>query len=252
MDTQTRHEMKRDALVDSAQSALEWLEEHKSEAILFAIILVVVVAVGVGSILFYQHRQAEASSGFGAAMDIYSAPVVQPGEPAQPGVRTYPTSVARAEAANVEFVKVAHSYGSTDAGKQALYFSGLTYMEMGKTAEAESTLKKTAQDGDKNLAALANLALVSLYRQSGRTQDAIGLLQKLAANPTRTVPVGESKLELAGIYEQTNPEQAKQIYAQLKDKDSKTAAGQIASQKLQQLSGATSGGSAADEMGSAR
>lgn len=227
--------MKRDALVDSAQSALEWLEEHKSEAILSAVILVVVVAIGVGSTLFYQHRQAEASAGFGAAMDIYSAPVAQPGEPAQPGVRTYPSSTARAEAANGEFVKVADSYGSTDAGKQALYFSGLTYMEMGKTAEAESTLKKTVKDGDKNLASLANLALVSLYQQSGRTQDAIGLLQKLAANPTTTVPVGESKLELAGIYEQTNPEQAKQIYAQLKDKDSKTAAGQIAAQKLQQL-----------------
>mgnify|MGYP001597316800 CR=1 FL=1 len=227
--------MKRDALVDSAQSALEWLEEHKSEAILSAVILVVVVAVGVGSILFYQHRQAEASSAFGAAMDIYGAPVAQPGEPTQPGVRTYPSSTARAEAANVEFVKVADSYGSTDAGKQALYFSGLTYMEMGKTAEAESTLKKTVKDGDKNLAARANLALVSLYQQSGRTQDAIGLLQKLAASPTVTVPVGESKLELAGIYEQTNPEQAKQIYAQLKDKDSKTAAGQIAAQKLQQL-----------------
>jgi predicted negative regulator of RcsB-dependent stress response len=150
-------------------------------------------------------------------------------------MRTYPSSAARAEAANEEFVKVAGSYGSTDAGKQALYFSGLTYMEMGKTAEAESTLKKTVRDGDKNLAALANLALVSLYRRSGRMQDAIDLLQKLAANPTTTVPAGESKLELAGIYEQTNPEQAKQIYAQLKDKDSKTAAGQIAAQKLQQL-----------------
>ncbi len=227
--------MKRDALVDSAQSAFGWLEDHKSEAILFVVVLVVVVAVAVGSILFYQHRQDEASIGFGEAMDIYSAPVAQPGTPAQPGVRTYPTSLARAQAANAQFVKIADSFGSTDAGKQALYFSGLTYMEMGKTGQAEAALKKTAGNGGKNLAALADLALVGVYRQSGRTSDAIQLLNHLASHPTTTVPASQAKLELAGIYADSNPAQARQIYAQLKDKDSKTAAGQIAAQKLQQL-----------------
>ncbi|MEO6965411.1 MAG: tetratricopeptide repeat protein [Acidobacteriaceae bacterium] len=235
MDTQTRHAMKHDALVDHAQNALGWLEDHKSESILFAVIVLVVVAIGIGGTFFYQHREAAASSEFGAAMDIYSAPVTQPGSPAEPGVRTYPTSTARAEAANAEFLKVVKDFGSTDAGKNALYFSGLTYMEIGKTAEAESTLKKVAKQGNKNLVSLANLALVSLYRQSNKTQDAIQLLNQLAAHPTTAVPAGEAKLELASIYDQTNPEHAKQIYAQLKDKDSKTTAGQIAAQKLQQM-----------------
>ncbi len=235
VDTQTRHAIKHDALIDHAHSALGWLEDHKSEAILFSAIVVAVLAIRIGSILFYQHRQDEASVAFGAAMDIYSAPVNQPGTPAEPGVRTYPTSVARAEAANAEFSKVADSFGSTDAGKNALYFSGLTYMEMGNTGAAETTLKKVTKHGDSNLAALADLALVSLYRQSGRTSDAIQLLQHLASHPTTTVPAGQAKLELAGVYEETNPEQAKQIYAQLKDKDSKTTAGQIAAQKLQQM-----------------
>ena len=227
--------MKHDALVDSAQSALGWLEDHRSEAILFVVVLVAVIVIGVGSILFYQHRQDEASVQFGAAMDIYSAPVAQPGQPSQPGVRTYPTAAARAQAANAGFVKVADSFGLTDAGKNALYFSGLTYMEMGNTAQAEATLEKTAQHGDKNLAALANVALASLYRQSGRTSDAVALLNKLVDHPATTVPAGEAKLQLAAIYEKTNPEQARQIYAQLKDKDTKTAAGQIAAQKLQQM-----------------
>lgn len=243
--------MKRDALVDSAQSALGWLEDHKSEAILFTIVLIAVIAIGVGSILFYQHRQDEASIGFGAAMDIYSAPVAQPGQPAQPGVRTYPTTAARAQAANAQFVKVADSFGSTDAGKNALYFAGLTYMEMGKTAQAESTLKKAARHGDKNLAALADVALANVYEQSGRSSDAVQMLQKVAAHPTTTVPAGEAKLQLASIFEAINPAQAKEIYAQLKDKDSKTAAGQIAAQKLQQMNGAGSG-PAAPETGSAR
>ncbi len=235
MDTQTRHAMKHDALVDNAQSAVAWLEEHKSEAIRFAAVLIAVVAIGIGSVMFYQHRQEQASVAFGAAMDIYSAPVAQPGVPAQPGVRTYPSSVARAQAANALFLKVADSYGSTDSGKNALYFSGLCYMEMGQASQAEKTLKQVVRDGNKNLAALGNLALVNLYQQNGHASDAITLLNQLASHPTTAVPASEAKLELASMYEKTNPQQAQQIYAQLKDKDSKTAAGQIAAQKLQEM-----------------
>lgn len=227
--------MKHDALVDSAQSALGWLEEHKTEAILTVAAVIAVVAIVIGGSLFMQHRQDEASAAFGAAMDLYSAPIAQPNTPQQPGVRTYANSTVRAQAANELFVKAADSYGSTDAGKQALYFSGLTYMEMGNTAQAETTLKKTVRDGDSDLAALANLALAGLYRQTGRTPDAIKLLDHLANHPTTTVPAAESKLELADIYERTDPAQARTIYAQLKDKEPKTAAGQIAAQKLQQL-----------------
>jgi predicted negative regulator of RcsB-dependent stress response len=235
VDTQTRHAIKHDALIDHAHSALGWLEDHKSQAILFSVIVVAVLAIGIGSVLFYQHRQDEASVAFGAAMDIYSAPVAQADTPTEPGERTFPSGVARAKAANAEFLKVADSFGATDAGKNALYFAGLTYMEMGNTAAAEATLKKVVRRGDKNLASLADLALVSLYRQNERTSDAIALLKHLAAHPTTAVPAGQAKLELAGIYEKTNPEQAKEIYAQLKDKDSKTTAGQIAAQKLQQM-----------------
>jgi predicted negative regulator of RcsB-dependent stress response len=235
VDTQTRHAIKHDALIDTAHSALGWLEDHKSQAILISAIVIGVLVIGISSILFYQHRQGEASVAFGAAMDIYSAPVDQPGTPPEPGVRTFPSAVARAKAANAEFLKVAGSFGSTDAGKNALYFAGLTYMEMGNPAAAESTLKKVADHGDANLSSLANIALVSLYRQSGRTSDAIDMLKRLVAHPTTAVPAGQSNLELASIYEQTNPGQAKQIYAQLKDKDTKTTAGQIAAQKLQQM-----------------
>jgi len=235
VDTQTRHAIKHDALIDHANSALHWLEDHKSQAILVSAIVVGVLAIVISSVLFYQHRQDEASVAFGTAMDVYSAPVDQPGTPPEPGVRTYASAAARAKAANGEFLKVADQFGSTDAGKNALYFAGLTYMEMGNTAVAETTLKKVADRGDANLSSLADMALISLYRQNGKTSDAIDMLKKLVAHPTTAVPAGQSKLELASIYEQTNPGQAKQIYAQLKDKDTKTTAGQIATQKLQQM-----------------
>jgi len=57
-------------------------------------------------------------------------------------------------------------------------------------------------------------------------------LQQLIAKPTSTVPADAAKLQLAALYEKTNPAEANRIYAQLKS--SKSAAGQIAAQKLQQ------------------
>jgi predicted negative regulator of RcsB-dependent stress response len=235
VDTQTRHAIKHNALIDSTNSALAWLEEHKSEAITLVVITLAVIAIGIGSIWWYQHRQQEAAVAFGNAMDIYSAPIAQPGVPSQPGQRTYPTAAARAQAANAEFVKIASAYSSTSYGKNALYFAGLTEMEMGKTAQAEDTLKKAADRGDKNLAALANLALANLYVLDGNTSKATDILNRLAAHPTTTVPAGQAKLQLASIYEKTNPEEAKKIYAELKDKDKLTAAGQIAAAKLQDM-----------------
>lgn len=227
--------MKRDALVDSAQSLMGWFEEHKSQTILFVVVLIVVIVAGVGSILFYQHRQQQAAEGFSAAMDLYNAPIQQSGTSAQAAGRTFPTAMARAKASNTQFLQVADKFGSTGTGKRALYFAALTYREMGDTSKAEDALKKVADKGDENLAALANLALAGVYRQAGQTNDAIQLLNQLAAHPTTTVPASEANLQLAGIYATSDPEKAKLIYAKVKDKNAKTAAGQIAAEKLSQM-----------------
>jgi lipopolysaccharide biosynthesis regulator YciM len=130
-------------------------------------------------------------------------------------------------------VATANEYGMTPAGKNAKYFAGLTYMEAGENASAESTLKEVAGGWDKDLASLANLALAQLYRQTGRSQQAIAIYNELTAKPTAAVPAGTAQLQLADLYSsQGQADAAKKIYAQLKDKDAKGAAGTIAAQKL--------------------
>jgi hypothetical protein len=68
--------------------------------------------------------------------------------------------------------------------------------------------------------------------QTGKNQQAIDLFKELIAKPTDTVPASAAQLQLAEIYEKTDPIEARKIYAVLKDKDKTTAAGQIAAQKL--------------------
>jgi hypothetical protein len=53
------------------------------------------------------------------------------------------------------------------------------------------------------------------------------------AHPTTTVPKSSAQLQLAALYESTQPEEARRIYAEIKDQDKDSDAAQIASQKLQ-------------------
>ncbi len=105
-------------------------------------------------------------------------------------------------------------------------------MDLGQTGPAETDLQKIADAHDAPLASLAKLALANLYQQSNRDSQAVVLYKQLIAKPTSTVPADAAQLQLAGLYEKTNPAEANKIYAQLKS--SKSAAGQIAAQKLQQ------------------
>ncbi len=231
MDTQTRRALKQDRFVEATASGIGWVQLHRANAIKVAITTIVVAALIVGGVLVYNSRSSHAEQAFGQAMDIYNTPLLQPGQPPIPGEPSYKTAAERAKAANPLFVDVANRYGWLKTGANAEYFAGITYLDMGQTAPAEAALQKAAGSHDSALAALAKMALAGLYRQTGRTGQAVDIYQELIKKPTNTVPASAAKLQLAAVYETTNPAQAKKLYAEIKDQD-KTAAGQIAAQKL--------------------
>lgn len=232
MDTQTRHALKQDRFVEATASSLDWLQTNRTNAIKLAAVVVVLVAIVVTGCVIYNARTEHAAIAFGSAMDIYNAPIRQAGQPAIPNDLSYASAAERAKAANPLFLKVASDYGWLKAGANAEYFAGLTYMDMGQTGAAESQLQKAAGSHDKGLAALAKMALAGLYVQTNRNSMAVDIYQQLIKEPTLTVPASAAKLQLAQLYETTNPVEAKKIYAQIKDQDKGTAAAQIATQKL--------------------
>jgi predicted negative regulator of RcsB-dependent stress response len=229
VDSQTRHALKQDKFVAATQTGLSWIEIHRGQVIRAGIAAVLILAGIIGGAFYYEHQTAAASVALGQALEIYNSPLRQPGEPDD---GSYKTIAERAQAANKLFAEVAVKYGSFEAGKTAQYFVGLTDIDLGKTADAETSLKQVAGPFNKDLTALGKVALANLYVQTGKNQQAIDLYKELIAKPTDTVPASAAQLQLAAIYEKTDPQQAKQIYAVLKDKDKSTAAGQIAAQKL--------------------
>jgi tetratricopeptide (TPR) repeat protein len=232
VDTQTRHALKQDKLVEATQTSLEWLQEHRERAIQWAIVCVLVIGAAIAGAVTYYHRSAAANLAFGEAMDTYNAPLAQPGQPTAPGELTFPSAAQRAKAAHDQFAPIANRYSWLNAGKTARYFTGITAMELGQNAAAEADLERVADSQNANLAALAKLALAGLYQQTNRSAKAVVLYQQLIAKPTVTVPASAAQLQLAALYQTTNPAQAQRIYAQLKN--DKGAAGEIAAQKLAQ------------------
>jgi len=238
VDQQTKAKLKHDQFVDTTAQGIEWASDHRKSVLLTSAIALGAIILVVAIVIFANYRSNAATLAFGDAMQTYQAPLVTPGEPADPDVKTYNSAKERAQAANAKFLAVAGKYGWTKDGKNARYLAGLTYLDEGQNASAESTLKAVAAGWDKQLASLAKEALADLYHQTGRDAQAIELYNQLTDHPTDAVPAGLAQIELAELYtDEGKTELAHKIYAQLKDKDKNAKgvagpAGAIATQKL--------------------
>lgn len=235
MDTQTRHALKHDRFVDSTNATLDWASDNRGMLIRYGIIALAVIALIIAAIWTYNVRMHKAEDVLGQGLSIYETPLRVPDVPADEQQGSYATAAARAKAAYPLLEKAADTYGWLRPGEDARYFAGLADMDMGDQAKAETELKQAAKAHDSNIASLAKMALATLYVQTNRTSQAIDIYKSLAKNPTTAVPASAAQLAMAGVYVNTDPNQAKQIYAEVKDHNSKTAAGQIAAEELQKL-----------------
>ena len=231
MDTQTRHALKGDKFAQATKTSVDWLSGHRSGVTRWVIAGVVVLVLVVGAGIFWNVKSSAADEALGAAMDIYNAPLAIPGAPAQKGV--YATSADRARAANQQFVAAAQQYGWLPQGTRAHYFAGVTYADLGQNSQAETELKEAAGSWDRNMANLAKLALAGVYHQTGRDAQAIDLYNEIIAKPSATVTAPVAQLNLADLYvAEGKQEQARLLWAKVKDMDKDGAAGSIAAQKL--------------------
>lgn len=231
MDTKTRHSLKQDRFAKATASSMSWVSGHRAGVMRYAIFAAVVLVAGAGALVYWSWSSSKANEALGAALDTYNMPLAQPGAPAASGV--YATAADRAKAANQQFIAVARQYGWMPEGAKAHYFAGVTYEELGNNTSAETELKTAAGAWNRNLANLAKLALAGLYHQMDRDPEAVNLYTALAAKPSETVPTAVAQLDLADLYaEQGKTEQARKLWAAVKDADKDGMAGAIAAQKL--------------------
>jgi predicted negative regulator of RcsB-dependent stress response len=231
VDTRTRHALKKDKFAQAAASSASWVGEHKTSVVRWLITAGAILVLGVGALIFWVLRSAAADSALGAALDVYTSPLAPAGAPPEQGV--YTAAADRAKEANREFVAVAQNYGWLPEGSKALYFAGVTYVELGQNGSAETQLTAASHSWDRNLSNLAKLALAGLYHQTSRDNDAIALYNQIVAKPSVTVSAAVAQLDLADLYaSEGKQDQARALWAKVRDADKDGAAGQIAAQKL--------------------
>ena len=171
----------------------------------------------------------------GHALQVYQAPVTSAGQPPMPGTSSFASAQERAKAARAEFAKVAENYSHTNSGRIARYFMGLADNEAGNTVAAEKELQQVADSGHSDVAALAKFALASTYRSQGKDAQAVALYKDLMEHPTNTVPKSQAQLALASVYEQKQPQEARNLYQQVQKENPDSAVGQMAASRLSEM-----------------
>lgn len=232
MQSYTRRQLKEDKFAKGTQEAVHWATEHRS-LLSWSIGALVVVAAVVTLLLVWNSRKSEqANIALSKALQTLSAPLRPAGTPPDPSTKTFTSIAERGQQAEKELQAVADQFSHTKPGKMARYLAGTAAIQAGDNAAAERILKSSVDDGDKNISSLGKLALANLYRSSNRPNDAEKLYKELIDNPTDMVSKGQAQLELAALYESTDPKDAANIYQQIQKENPASPAARIAAGKL--------------------
>lgn len=234
MRSEARHRLKEDRFAETAQGTFSWMREHSTNVVGGTIVAAVIIGLALSGYFYMENREQKASIQFGQAIEALNAPV-RPASEANPETNedSYTSVKARAQAAQKKFQAIIDQYPHTHAGKIARYFIGISEIQAGDVASGEAALKQVAAGGDKDLSALAKLALASLYRSTNRNQQAIALYKELADHPTHSVAKTTAQFELASLYEtMEQPAEARKLYEEIQKEDPKGPIGQQALMKM--------------------
>lgn len=240
MRAETRHQLKSDkftrATIGAAEATAHWSVEHKSKIVAGVISAVVVLAAVVGAWYYLGQQDDQANLELTRAVRTLETQIRPAGTPETPNFPSFASALDRATAAKKQLQAVVDQYPHTHTGDVARYLLGTTSVELGDNATAERELKDVASLYNRDLAALAKLALASFYGNTNRRKDALDLYKQLIDKPTDTVSKVMAQLQLAALYESSQqPLEAKRMYEQIVKENPKSEAESIAQAKLQSV-----------------
>src|SRR5215510_11158666 len=158
----TRRQLKEDKFAETAQGAAQWATGHR-KLVVWALGLIVVAVLLFAGIFTWRNRQIEqANIELNAALRTLTTPLRPAGTPAG-DTPSFISVSERGQAAAKELKAIADKYSLVPPGKVARYLRGSALLQAGDTAAAEQEYKAVAEFNDKDLAALAKMALASIY-----------------------------------------------------------------------------------------
>src|SRR5712692_2501622 len=169
MDRITRKTLKTDKFAAEVTESVEYLSEHRRQALTYGGAIVAALAIGTG-IFFYLQRQGEAShEALARALVIERALVT---EEERPGRVTFKTEAEKNDKALKAFEGIVKNFPRSKEVKIARYYIGLTQLQLGHKEQAQKELEKLAGEGNDSMPSLARLALADVYSSMGKDAEA--------------------------------------------------------------------------------
>ncbi len=240
MRAEARHQLKQDRFskitMQAAEDTVHWSVEHKVRLLISAaVVLTVAGAVSLGWYTLTQQDE-KASFQLSQAIRTMDTPLRPANMPAEPENPSFASAKERATQAHQQLQAIVEQYPHTRSADFSRYFLGVTANDMGDEAGAMRAFQSVANTHNANLAALAKMAMASLYRSQHQDKQAIDIYKGLIAKPADTVSKTTAQIGLAETYEaDSQPQEARQIYQQVQKENPTSDAAQLAQQKLQAL-----------------
>jgi len=216
VDRISRKQLKTDPFRTEVQHTLEYVTEHKSQAVRYGSIALA-VAVLIGGWYFYsQHEHTVRQDKMAEIFRISNANV-------GPAQNAYELSYATQDAKDAALMKaltdLSVQYHGTEEGTAGEYMLAAHAADKGNGPEAERRLKDAVDNGKGPYTSMARLQLARIYGSQGKIADAKNLLQPLIDKPTMFVSKEEAELALAKVIGPTQPDQARKILMPLRTSD---------------------------------
>lgn len=204
MRAHERQHLKRNEFAIRVARITEILATYRDRVILGAVIVAVLVVAGAAYSWWRGNTAEKAGAMLGVAMTIYEAPIVP--APTVPGatqqVGTYPSQVARDEAALTAFQQIIDAYPSTTAGIAARYHHAASLMALGRFADAERGFQAASDAaGSTVFGPMAKMGLAEVFVASGQFDKGVQIFEALAADRDGMLPVDGVLMQLARAYE---------------------------------------------------
>lgn len=214
MDRITRKKLKQDEFAQDVGLTVDFLNEHRPQAVRYGVAGLVVIVLIVGLFAWFRHRSAERQAALSAAIQVWQTPVGPPQEGQD--TRSFQTEQDKQKAVQKAFGEVAARYSGSNEAAVAQYYLGAAAVNSGKLAPAELALKEAIDAGNANYASLAKLTLASVYQSEHRQADGEKLLQSLIDKPTDFVSKEEATIALARYVASSDPERARKLLTPLR------------------------------------
>jgi tetratricopeptide (TPR) repeat protein len=249
MKSTERRRLKENDLAHTLTAARDFVEPRKRvvTGVLFALMLIVAAAIGVG--VLRERTRSQGDSLLAEAMVALNAQVVPAGAQGAEGVPaaaqigatgTFATEEAKLSAALPKLKAAADAYPGSEAGIQARYHLAGALAALGRHAEAIEAFDDVAKRaGNGSLyGRMSRLGKADAQARAGQLDAAIASWKDMAAQNTDELPVDAILMDLARAYVQKgNTEEARKTFSQIVDQHPESPYTPEARTELENLKG---------------